>query len=323
MSYNSDFWTYGAEHEFGDWNRDVPLPEGCNLNFDDNTCVSSNGIANDPKGKLFKFGEEINTDPTDTIEDQGYILARIARSTDAVANYRSNLHLHIHVPGLKDDLESLKMLLTYVHTHAEEAFRLVEPIPVPSKNQPAEHYEWEMKRYKRRQKSHQHRINQKQYDRMMAAETVQEFFEAECHKDAKGNPAWFQVPRAGINIRQIWEHSETIEFRHFPGTLDPKELYSAFLWVKNFMFAALNDHNLTPMDIYEQREWDFPTFPEYDFYQEQVYQYTNFDKNGRKVVEERLNALREQIDIDDVTVSAKDVYDLIPREEDDAGVLPV
>lgn len=321
-NFSNEYWTFGVEHEWGNCSRKIELPEGNSWNSEDNTCVSSTGIANDPKGKLYEFGGEINTKPTETIEEQCSILRDLTDLLDPVVNYRSNLHIHIRVPGLKDDIDWLKRLLTYTHKYAQEAFDLVEPIPVPSKNQPAEHYEWEMKRYNRRKKSHQHRLSDAQYERMMETTNPTDFYMAEAHKDAKGNPAWFQCPRAGINIRQIFEHSETIEFRHFPGTLDPDQLHSCIKWCYEFMMAALGTQK-TPTEIFEGQVWNFPTFPEYDYYAEQVYQYTNFDKNSRGTVEQRLESLRWVVGIDDLNTTAREVWEHIPKPEVDHGVLPV
>lgn len=310
-------WSYGVEHEWGNVSRKVNLPDYASWNFEDNTCVSSTGIANDPKGELYEFGGEINTAPTDSPEGQVEIMDNLVELLDPYVNYRSNLHIHIRVPGLKTDLDSLKIFLQYVDKHAQEAFDLVEPIPMPEKNQPSKHYEWEMKRYNRRKKSHQHKLSETQVQRMMATDTWEEFYLQEAHKNAKGQPAWFQCSRAGINIRQIFEHSETIEFRHFPGTRKSDELRSAIEWCHDFTVAALATQE-TPTEIFEKREWSFPTFEEYDYHAEQVYQYTNFDKNNRSTVQERLTELRKVIDIDDLSLNAQSVWEHLPKEEENS-----
>jgi len=320
-------WTYGVELEYGNCSRKVELPDGAQWNFLDNTCVSSTGIANDPKGELYEFGGEINTRPTNTIPEQIEHIRKINEAVDPIVNYRSNLHIHIRVPRLNEDLNKLKQLLTYVHKNAKEAFDLVEPIPVPTRaGKSPDEYEWEMKRYKRRQKSHQHQLSDKQYERMMAADNVKDFFENEAHKDANGNPAWFQCPRAGINIRQLYE-TNTLEFRHFPGTLNLTEMQSALDWCADFLWAALNKPEMSPQEIWHSRSWDFPKFAEYEYYTEQVYQYTNFDKNSRKVVEQRLTNLRKIVDIDNLETDSKTVFDAIDKiegiEREQIAVLPI
>ena len=314
MTFSVDTFSYGVELEYGNCDRRVELTDGAQWNFLDNTCVSSTGIANDPQGKLYQFGGEINTRPTSTIDEQVAHIDLINKTLAAggpapIVNYRSNLHIHIRVPGLKDNLPALKQLLKYVHTYQQQAFDIVEDIPVPDKKTlPPLQYEWANKRYKRRLTSHQHKLPQKRYEAMMQATTPEEFWHEHAHRDAKGNPAWFQCPRAGINLRQLFEETNTIEFRHFPGTLKSNEMKSATTWCRDFLLLALTDPDTPPSSLLETTKYDFPRFEPYEFETEQVYQFTNFDKNPRKEVEKRLTFLRERSIIDDMNTSSKEVY---------------
>ena len=321
--YDPENWTNGVELEYGNCSVKSPLPEGAKWNTMDNTVVSSTGIANDPKGDLYEYGGEINTKPHSTIDDQICHIEEINRtlSPSPIVNYRSNLHIHIRVPGLHTDLVSLKKLLQYVVTYQEQAFEIVEQIPVPDPRVLSpEVYEWALKRMKRRKKSHQHKLPQKRIDAMMAAKTPQEFYEEHAHRNAKGEPAWFQCPRAGINIRQMFEETNTIEFRHFPGTVDMYEMESCITWCYEFLDAALNHEDRTPMDIYNDRSYIFPKFGEYEYETEQLYQYTNFDKNSRSVVKERLDGLRSLIDIDDLSISSRDIFPMMLKIQSAEGV---
>lgn len=318
MGYDIKDWTYGVELEYGNCDRTiVDLPDGAKWNSLDNTCVSSTGIANDPQGKLYKFGGEINTRPTSTPDEQVEHIAKVNKflrdnGPAPIVNYRSNLHIHIRVPGLKDDLPALKQLLRYITTYQEQAFAIVENIPVPDpKTLPALQYEWANKRYKRRLTSHQHTLPQKRVEAMLAATTPEEFWHEHAHKDAKGKPAWFQCPRAGINLRQLFEETNTIEFRHWPGTLNMTQMRDAINWCQGFLNLALNHEDTPPVTLYAHSTWDFPQFEPYEFETEQVYQYTNFDKNSRKEVTERLANLRQHINIDSMDVSSKAVYDVM------------
>ncbi len=143
---------------------------------------------------------------------------------------------------------------------------------------------------------------------MLAATTPTEFWHEHAHKDAKGQPAWFQCPRAGINLRQLFEETNTIEFRHFPGTLKAGEMRSAINWCRDFLDLALNHDDQAPITLLDTNKYAFPQFEPYEFETEQVYQFTNFDKNSRKVVSERLTELRKHIDIDNMNTNSKDVY---------------
>ncbi len=313
--FDVNSFTYGVELEYGNCYRFAELPDGAQWNDKDNTCVSSTGIANDPLGLLYKYGGEINTRPTDTINEQLKHIEKInaALNPAPLVNYRSNLHIHVRVPGLKDDLESCKKLLRYIDRYQEEAFDIVENIPVPIKGtMTADEYEGALKRMKRRKKSHQYKLPQSRVEAMLAATTTQEFYEEHAPKTEKGR-MWYFSPRAGINLRQMFEETNTIEFRHFPGTLDMGQMESALRWCHLFLDAALNKEDWSPRDIY----WNvmglqFPEFETYDYKTEQVYQYTNFDTNSRKEVKERLENLRKHIDIDDIeNTTAAQVYEVM------------
>lgn len=315
MTFSVKEWTYGVELEYGNCDRTIKdLPDGAKWNSLDNTCVSSTGIANDPQGKLYKFGGEINTRPTTTVDEQVEHIAKVNKflrdnGPAPIVNYRSNLHIHIRVPGLHKDLKALKQLLTYINTFQEQAFAIVENIPVPDKNTlPPLEYTWAKKRYDRRLTSHQHKLPFKRVEAMLAAKTPTEFWHEHAHKDAKGNPAWFQCPRAGINLRQLFEETNTIEFRHFPGTLNVTEMRSAINWCRDFLNLALNEPETMPATLLERNKYTFPQFEPYEFETEQVYQFTNFDKNSRKDVAKLLEELRKHIDIDNMATSSKDVY---------------
>jgi hypothetical protein len=310
MHYDKASFTYGVELEYGDSYRFNELPTGAKWNDKDNTCVSTTGIANDPLGLLYKYGGEINTKPTETVKEQIEHIAEINAMLQPapVVNYRSNLHIHVRVPGLKGDLESCKKLLRYINEFQQQAFDIVEVIPVPSKSMlEPEVYEWALKRMKRRQKSHQYKLPESRVNAMMNAKTTQEFYEEHAPLTEKGR-MWFFSPRAGINLRQMWEETNTIEFRHFPGTLDMIEMESCICWCREFLDAALNTEK-TPTDIFWETSYKFPKFQPYEFETEQIYQWTNFDAHSRKVVEKRLNALREKVDIDAVgSINSKDIY---------------
>ena len=127
MHYDKASFTYGVELEYGDSYRFNELPTGAKWNDKDNTCVSTTGIANDPLGLLYKYGGEINTKPTDTVKEQIEHIAAINAMLQPapVVNYRSNLHIHVRVPGLKDDLDSCKKLLRYINEFQQQAFDIV------------------------------------------------------------------------------------------------------------------------------------------------------------------------------------------------------
>lgn len=279
--YGTSLWTYGAEHELADWDTRLPLPEGCTHNKKDYTIVNSNGIANDPKGKAWPYGGEINTPPTNNFTDQARIIGAIGRMhPNATVNYRSNLHIHIHVPGLKDDLDMLKQVQAYIHKVGPIAVAHCEPIPKPTvEDYPEpEALAGAMRRYKRRKVSHQTFLTPERLARQLAATTIQEFFELECPKDKKGGVMWHAQPRLAINLRQLRE-TDTIEFRHFPGTLDYKELWTCLAFTHDFLLQAIIGHpdegNLTKAKHFSRK--NFPKFQPYIHTLEEGYRRTCHD----------------------------------------------
>jgi len=296
MRYDPASFTFGVELEYADVRFGNPLPAGCAWNTKDNTIVNSNGVANDPLGKLWPFGGEINTRPTGTPEEQARLVTEVITALDPkpVINYRDNLHVHVRVPGLADDLASCKRLLAYITGMAGEAFALVEPIPDPVRADypDDEAYEGALKRCRRRHKSHQHMLPDSRVHEMMRATTTRGFFEGHAALGKDGKRAWFFSPRAGINLRQMWEATGTIEFRHFPGTLSEEEMFSCVEWCRLFLDAALNAHK-RPSEILaaNRGRLRFPRFELYQHNLEKRYRLTNFDTNTRAQVKTALRRL--------------------------------
>jgi hypothetical protein len=286
-------WSYGAEHELSDWDTRKGLPQNIDhldlvdpINLrgstqdDDYTMVNSNGICVDPKSRVCPYGGEVQTPPTWSIQGQvDYLALFLKLHPNAQINYRSNLHIHIRVPGLKDDLEALKKITRFNYTWLRERLLLntVEPIPKPQTPE-------ERKRYNRRKRSHHTTLSKQRVEYQLKAKTLQEFFEREVPRTSDGKPHWIAQPRAAVNLRQLLQ-TDTIEFRHWPGTLADEELRSAFLWCKCYLRLALgltlrkglND----PLELWDvMRHNKFPQFQPYIHWMEQRYERTNVQKVG-------------------------------------------
>jgi hypothetical protein len=290
--------TYGMELEYGDIWRDRQLPAGLSWNAKDYSVVSSTGIANDPKGLVYSRGGEINSDPTTTIDEQvDFFEGLLTANLEPRLNHRTNLHLHIRVPGLAQDLGALKLLLDYINRNQVDIYREIEPIPIPARGDydTAEAYKGASKRYSRRKVSHQYKVSESRVEKALAATTVDEFLAAHAPVMANGEPAWGLTTRAGINLLQLKE-TDTVEFRHFTNTLDPAKLRCCFEWVAAFIPAALDDASVEQLTTASGR--NFPEFAPYNHAMEVGYGFTNFDKNSRKVVTERVGELRKLVDID-------------------------
>ena len=289
--------TYGVEYEFGDIWRNRELPSGLSWNTKDYSIVSSTGIANDPKGLVYARGGEINSHPTKSIDEQlEFFSELLSAKLSPALNHRTNLHLHIRVPGLSEDLPALKRLLRYIDRNQAEIYAAIEPVPVPLREdyQSEAAYKGAKKRYKRRLVSHQYKVPSARVEEALKADTVNEFFDAHSKLQANGGRAYGLTTRAGINLLQLKE-TDTVEFRHFTNTLDLLELKSCFEWVSNFIPAALD--NAPVEELLSSYSYRFPQFQPYNHAMEVGYQYTNFDKLSRKVVTERVCKLRRELDI--------------------------
>ncbi len=273
-----DNWTYGAEHELGDWPLDRELPEGFQQDKRDVTIVNSNGIAADPKGRTYRFGGEFNTPPTEKPLGQVWALRTIKeRYPEAVVNYRSNLHIHIRVPELQDDLKLLKKLTRFNQEYLRQVLPLVEPIPMPTHGDypDPEEQEGAMKRSRRRHRSHHTVLTDTRLTIQLSADNLDDFFhwEVPWSKGEEPKPLWHFQPRAAVNLRQMLE-TDTIEFRHFPGTLDDNELLHCVHWCRDYLLSAFNDRNPVAMWHNQYSHLQFPKFPKYIHWMENRYQAT-------------------------------------------------
>lgn len=281
MTANCDprSWSFGCEHEFGDIPMDAPLPEGYGWDRRDITIVNSNGIANDPTGEFYQFGGEINTPPTRTVRGQVDCLTELKGLFSKIdINYRSNLHVHVRVPGLKDDLKSLKRVQLYIHQWMPQLFPLIEPLPRPSVAEfpVEEELQGALRRWRRRQVSHQTLLSWKRVEFQQRADTVEGFFNSEPPLSNAGKPLWHAQPRLCVNLRQLLQ-TDTVEFRHFPGTVLEAELETCVQWCRKFMVAALTEEGCTSLLEWVRKPRAFPPFPPYVHWQEQRYRATVHD----------------------------------------------
>lgn len=270
-------WTYGAEHEFADWDRRRGLPAGCDLDLRDVTMVNSNGIAVDPRGELYPYGGELRTRPSGEPQGQVTVLREFkALYPEATVNYRSNLHVHVRVHGLRANLAALKRVTSYNLRWLPVMLPLIEPITRPvmdHRHTTRAEFEGEMRRYRRRRRSHQTTLSQKRVAAQLTARTVQEFHDLGVPW-SRGKPQPFLQPRPAVNLRQLLE-TDTIEFRHFPGTLDEEELLTCVEWCRDYTHWALITGEAPVMHYevsYAKRRW--PQFRPYVHWMEERFRAT-------------------------------------------------
>lgn len=283
--------TIGVELEYADIDTRKRLPAEFEWDRKDYSICNSNGTANDPKKKLNKFGSEIHSKPFEEVSKLVFAIMRLqTKFPEATLNFSTNLHVHIHVPRLRDDLEALKQLEKYYHEHANLMFKKIDPIPVPIrenfKKQKAFDGAW--RRYKRRIRSHQYMSPF--YDRLMEAKTAEDFNLAHYPHAKDGTPQYHLMQREGVNLAHLWKPTETIEFRHFTMTKDPHRLLAALTWPRVYLKAALYTGE-TPLELVKKHEFEFQPFFPYKYSMDKIFRRTNFHGRTRAQVEEEYQRL--------------------------------
>jgi hypothetical protein len=290
--------TFGAELELGDVDTKIVLPPGNKWCDKDGSICNSNGTANDPKKIFNRYGGEIQMKPENTPEE---LLRATKEIYDLFSkkhfNFTTNLHVHIRIPGLKDDLEALKKIAAYLRKYDEEIYELIDPNPFPERQlkfSNPDFYNGAVSRWRRRNKSHRYRVSEKVYKLMMNAKSPREFYEAHAPKNRFGQPMWHVVVRAGVNLKQIFEDTETIEFRHFTMSPDLNKMLSAYKWPKLLMEAIFVTGH-TPKQILENNpDLVFQNFHPYDHELDKIFRQTNVYHNKRSEVRENYKRLIEQ-----------------------------
>ena len=281
---------YGTELEFGD----IPKQEGiipselgsfeyCEgdiINLD----PSRHGAAH-PKGD---WGGEINTVPSLSVDEQvDKIMSIIDLFEDMdcsgpTISHRAHTHIHVHIPGLIEDLDMLKRVTQYVYDNQEDFLSEVYPFDerafdrvvavdtifgdidhVTVKAQPLP----SAARYLRTDggKRMAYWVN----ERAQAASSFEEYIKGFCSGESRrGMPL-----RYGINLYCL-KHTKTIEFRCFRGSLDEDEIHAAFDAVQLFLGEAVKENPRAWKDVQGRpHEIEYPPMT-YDEADEQAFMNT-------------------------------------------------
>lgn len=275
-------YTVGMEHEWADVDRHFALPPHLGTwATTDYTIVNSDSHANCPTGRTWRWGGEINTQPTDSAEGQAEIVRQLLKLLDPspVINHRSNLHVHV-MPDVdlrqSQNLELLKQVATYLRRSESFVYSVVEPVPKPTYDEHpgVDDMYWATKRYRRRLVSHHYSLPLARWLELLGATTTDGVKEAHASPTRAGGRAWHIAPRPGMNLRSLWKHG-TIEYRHFPGTIDPEEIESCAEWCLRVTRAAV-EGGPEVEEIWGQREWKIPKFVPCDARLERGYHETKF-----------------------------------------------
>jgi len=260
-------FSYGVELEWSDVDRRIEIPAHCGKwNKEDATLVNSDGRANDPTLKKNIYGGEINTRPTDTIQEQKEIVTELRDLLNPVSFYRANLHVHVGVEGLKDDLASLLQLFQYTQDNQDYIYEEMLPYPQPTAQEFPDKDDLKLALNFYRQQNYwaKQGVPPNRAADVLRATTTKEFYDSHFMWNEKLNRRLYHIGicRAGVNVRAIFKHG-TVEFRVFAGTTDPEQVADALEFARQYMEAALYNPTRTAKDIYESRTWNFPQWQEF------------------------------------------------------------
>lgn len=282
--YNKNSFTWGFELEVGDVDRRLTIPENLGeWEFSETDIVNMHtpykGAAADPLGLEPHWGGEINVKPAKTINE---ILDKIEQilqffkdnGNTPTSNCISHSHIHVRIPGLKDDINSLKKLIVYIKENQHividkcHNFRLD---PLMSSTKTAKTYlKWDGGRP----------MPNYMCDNIINLATDFDSF-IKLHAAGKDGISMGRPFRYAINT-YCMKHIDTVEFRMFRNTLKREELEACFKFVERFMDCALNN-GPDVQEILLETSYMFPQL-QYDHEAYLKWEQSKYDKSrGNKV----------------------------------------
>jgi hypothetical protein len=251
--------TWGFELELSNVPKNFVIPEHlgkwewCEVDII-NTRGKYANICADPKGVNPPVGGEINTKPTNTKEEQVDRIMEIIdmfkkAGHDPDVGMTAHSHIHVHVKGLIDDIDSLKCLILNSFDNQKTIFDKA--------------YRFDDKKITKRV------VGVNNYLKNDGARMIPEWlvinilektnnFGDVINMFCKGKDGISQTRpiRYGINFYSL-KHINTIEFRCFRGTTKKEELIDCFDFVENLIIGGLNNE-LKINELFHQKDWKFP-----------------------------------------------------------------
>jgi len=261
MPYNVKDFTWGYEIEWGDIDRRLTVPaELGKWEYAETDIVNLQEpykyVACDPLGTSPPMGGEINTVPTRTLESQVDRIMTLHAFFEQNGNIPSAAcvnhgHLHVFVPGLKEDLSSLKKLIAYIKANQKDTIEACYGF----KEYP------EMKQCK----------NAKMYLKYDGGREMPDYMSDNIVNLAKDFDHFIRLHAAGkdgvsmgrpfryaINT-YCMKHTGTLEFRCFRSSTNKAEIEACFRFAERFVAAALND-GPSVKEILSAEQFNFPAF---------------------------------------------------------------
>lgn len=259
--YNTDSFTYGYELELGDVDRSLQIPDELgSWEYSETDIINMlppyQYVACDPLGISPPMGGEINVKPG---KSQDELLGRIEKilkffksaGNTPTPSCVSHGHVHVYIPGLKDDVPALKRLVSYIkhnqkvtieHIHAYKDLPGIADLPGAKA-----YLKLDCGRL----------MPDYMCDNIINLTTSFEHF-IKLHAAGKDGVSMGRPFRYAINT-YCMKHTGTIEFRFFRNSIDMEEIGYELLFVELFMGAALND-GPNVETILNTAGWKFPPF---------------------------------------------------------------
>lgn len=242
MPHDLDGMTFGAELEIGDVLRSRSIPEHLGIWNPAETDVVNvhppyRGIAADPLGINPPYGGEVNMRPCRTAQQLADNIAELydwfrAQGDQPSFTALNASHVHVRVPGLKDDIVGLHRLQKYVGDWqkflVEHQYKrgYVPPRMTPETR-----------------KAHMVPLDGQKLmpdwmvENCLKTTTPEEFYDMQTR--GKDGVTRYRIFRYAINTYNMCRPTQTIEFRCFRATQEPVIWHSIIKCAEEFVRAAL------------------------------------------------------------------------------------
>src|SRR6056300_378255 len=259
--YDKKEFTWGYEIEWGDIPRDMEIPEHLGAwEYAETDIVNIHEpyqyVACDPMGVEPPMGGEINTKPTATWQEQvDRVMELHDMFVDAGYNPSASVvnhgHLHVFVPGIKDDINALKKLIAYIKANQEETIEALYQYhdyrTIKECKGAKQYLKWDGGRP----------MPDYMCDNIInLAEDFDHFIKL--HAAGKDGVSMGRPFRHAINT-YCMKHTGTIEFRCFRSSTNRKQIEDQFKFAEAFIDAALND-GPSVSEILAAYDYELPPF---------------------------------------------------------------
>lgn len=284
MKFFEEFFegaTYGAEIEWTDWNaRDIKIPPHLGwLDYKEVAINNTDGSAFDWTKKNNPLGGEVCFTPVSEVDDLLDNFCDLVGLLQPSVSHRSSTQIHIAIPGLKDDVETLKKIVQWTIDNKSYYKSALQPQKPNSEKFPSpDDLRLAKKHYQQMTKMAFSTVQKPRLEEMMSAETFEEFYDAHFAQHPKDPTRRLKhlAPRPFINTRSLLKHG-TLEFRTFRGTTKVSEFQSVVEFCQILLYHAAVTGE--PMEEWYEREveeyaWEFPPMPEFIPGNERCYEET-------------------------------------------------